>query len=149
MKIIKLSIILYSLYKLGILSEEFLISMPKIYSKLISLGKAFISKKKSDNSYISVSLDENLPIDIRIAKKNGFKIPKWLANTLAILGLEQVNKKQINKLIKNLMESVIHPQDQSDPKLDTKLINSLLKDLEILNKQKEQENYDDEDDDED
>jgi hypothetical protein len=118
--------------------------MPQIYSKLINLGKNFINKKKSDESYISLSLDENLPIDIRIAKKHGFKIPKWLANTLTLLGLEQLNKKQINKLIKNLVESISKPQDHSNQKLDTKLINSLLKDLERIKKEEEYENYTDE-----
>jgi hypothetical protein len=144
-KIIKLSIILYILYKLNILSEDFLISMPKIYSKLISLGKNFINKKRSDDSYISLSLDENLPIDIRIPKKHGFKIPKWLGNTLTVLGLEQLNKNQINKLIKNLIESISKPHDPSNQKLDTKLINSLLKDLERIKKEEDYQNYEDED----
>ena len=98
-KLARLFILIYILYKLGILSESFLtnillpilsITTTKRFSELLTLGKEFVSKKEnSKDSYQSLDIfSDHLPIDIRIAKyeKLGIQLLNWLGRTITLLG---------------------------------------------------------------
>jgi hypothetical protein len=158
-KLARLLIIIYILYKLGILSESFLttilsINTPKRISELLTQGKEFVSKKtNSKDSYQSLDIfSDHLPIDIRIAKyeKLGIQLPNWLGRKITLLGLERITQKQLKKLLKHFTHSLQKEETTqkswpNDQNRDFKLIKSILKELENVKKSSNYEDFDDED----
>lgn len=123
------------------ISEENLSLIPDLIKKIIK-----ILKNQENQEHKIIEMDE-LPFSFKIPKSNKYskhqiKIPKWLIPLIPILGInDEINGlsiKEIQEIVNNLVKNI--PQyknnSQSDQK-DKKLINSILKEILEIQKNKE------------
>lgn len=129
----KLVVIIYIGYKIGLISKELLLFVPNRIKKIIE-----VIKNQEDEV---VNIIDELPFVFRVpksrSKKRQIRIPKWLKTLIPILGINKLTKNQLEEIIIQLAKG-IKSSDQNDQN-DKKLIESILNHLKEIQNQEEED----------
>lgn len=123
-KLFQICLIIFILYKLGIISESFLLGLPTYLTPIFNFIKNLF---KRNQEYILID-EEELPFKLKIPKPKK-KLSKRFAKLLGFIEIRDMNPKLLIKFLIRKLHGMLD-SDQSDLTEDekqNKLVKSVLK----------------------